>query len=196
MARDLRSTGSHLSGEADTSSSSLRDIDPSRRAAALGCDYTGYEFGGGYLDSICCEGYLWDLDSCDEPGGGLSHGGDWPCPRCNTAQMLEDAKDEALNGCCGESMRNPWCAMTRWEATCEKAMQENPAVAEPLLRSYGELEIEDWPDREAVYAGRARWDVTIPRRWTWDAQAIEARRAETQSGSACESAVTEGQAPQ
>lgn len=30
MARDLRSTGSHLSGEADKSSSSLRDVDPSR----------------------------------------------------------------------------------------------------------------------------------------------------------------------
>ncbi len=34
MARDLRSTGSSLSGEADKSSSSLRDYDPSRSPAA------------------------------------------------------------------------------------------------------------------------------------------------------------------
>ena len=48
-----------------------------------GCGYTGYEFGGGYLDSTCIDGYLWDLDSCDEPGGGLRSGGDIPCPQCN-----------------------------------------------------------------------------------------------------------------
>ena len=48
-----------------------------------GCDYTGYDFGAPYPDSCCIDGYLWDLDSCDEPGGGLRSGGDIPCPRCN-----------------------------------------------------------------------------------------------------------------
>lgn len=50
---------------------------------ASGCGYSGYEFGGGYLDSTCIDGFLWDLDSCDEPGGGLTQGGDIPCPQCN-----------------------------------------------------------------------------------------------------------------
>lgn len=50
---------------------------------ATGCGYTGYEFGGGYLDSTCIDGYLWDLDSCDDAGGGLTKGGEIPCPKCN-----------------------------------------------------------------------------------------------------------------
>lgn len=33
-----------------------------------GCNYAGHEFGASYPDSICIEGYLWDADSCDEPG--------------------------------------------------------------------------------------------------------------------------------
>lgn len=52
------------------------------------CGYTGYEFGGGYLDSVCIDGYLWDLDSGDDDGL-LTIGGDRPCPKCNP-------EDEAL----------------------------------------------------------------------------------------------------
>lgn len=47
------------------------------------CGYQGFEFGGGYLDAQCIDGYLWDLDSCDEPGGVLYHGGEIPCPKCD-----------------------------------------------------------------------------------------------------------------
>jgi hypothetical protein len=50
---------------------------------AEGCGYTGYEFNMPYPNSTCIEGFLWDLDSCDEPGGGLTQGGDIPCPQCN-----------------------------------------------------------------------------------------------------------------
>jgi len=49
------------------------------------CDYHGHDFGANYSDACCIEGYLWDLDSCDEPGGGLSVGGDIHCPQCNSA---------------------------------------------------------------------------------------------------------------
>lgn len=49
-----------------------------------GCGYYGPHFGGGYDDAVCIDGYLWDLDSCDEPGGALHNGGDIPCPKCNT----------------------------------------------------------------------------------------------------------------
>ena len=59
------------------------------------CDYSGHEFGASYPDSVCIDGYLWDADSCDEPGGPLYSGGEWPCPRCNTRLMLENALEEA-----------------------------------------------------------------------------------------------------
>lgn len=56
---------------------------------ASGCGYTGHDFGAPYPDSTCIDGFLWDLDSCDEPGGGLTHGGDIPCPQC--ARQPENA---------------------------------------------------------------------------------------------------------
>lgn len=36
-------------------------------------------FGARYPDATCIDGYLWDLDSGDEPGC-LSKGGEDPCP--------------------------------------------------------------------------------------------------------------------
>lgn len=55
----------------------------------LGCDYRGKHFGAPYLDAQCQNGYLWDEDSCDEPGGPLLNGGDTPCPKCNAAEHAE-----------------------------------------------------------------------------------------------------------
>ena len=53
----------------------------------LGCNYQGHEFGSEhYPDSVCIDGYLWDADSCDEPGGALRHGGEIPCPQCNATE--------------------------------------------------------------------------------------------------------------
>ncbi len=57
----------------------------------MSCGYQGKHFGAWYEDAICIDGELWDLDSCDEPGGGLSHGGDIPCPCCRTAEYVEYA---------------------------------------------------------------------------------------------------------
>lgn len=45
-------------------------------------------FGAPYPDACCIDGYLWDLDSGDEPGM-LSHGGDDPCPFCNGAEYVD-----------------------------------------------------------------------------------------------------------
>ena len=55
----------------------------------LGCNYEAPTFGANYPDGACIDGFMWDLDSCDEPGGPLFGGGDTPCPNCNTAQHLE-----------------------------------------------------------------------------------------------------------
>ena len=55
----------------------------------LGCNYEAPTFGARYPDGTCIEGFMWDLDSCDEPGGPLTSGGDTPCPWCNTRDYIE-----------------------------------------------------------------------------------------------------------
>lgn len=61
---------------------------------ALGCDFHEPYFGASYPDGCCIDGYLWDLDSCDSPGGPLSSGGDDPCPVCNHGAWLERGEEE------------------------------------------------------------------------------------------------------
>lgn len=58
-----------------------------------GCGYQGFHFGANYEDGGCWEGYLWDLDSCEEPGGALFNGGDIPCPSCNKEEHDEYLAD-------------------------------------------------------------------------------------------------------
>lgn len=60
----------------------------SKKPIRLGCDYEAPHFGAFYPDACCIDGFLWDLDSCEEPGGPLTHGGDMPCPSCNTASYV------------------------------------------------------------------------------------------------------------
>lgn len=54
----------------------------------MSCGYQGCHFGATYPDAICIDGYLWDLDSCDEPGGDLYSGGEVECPCCNTRNYV------------------------------------------------------------------------------------------------------------
>lgn len=51
-------------------------------------------FGAKYPDATCIDGFLWDLDSCDEPGGSLTQGGDVPCPFCNRQAFKEYYNEE------------------------------------------------------------------------------------------------------
>ncbi|HEY1201091.1 MAG TPA: hypothetical protein VGE79_08930 [Niastella sp.] len=44
-------------------------------------------FGVSYPDARCIDGYLWDLDKCEN--GQLYGGGDDPCPFCNTEAYKE-----------------------------------------------------------------------------------------------------------
>lgn len=55
----------------------------------MSCGYTGSHFGAYYPDAICIDGELWDLDSCNEPGGALHSGGDIPCPSCDPKGFIE-----------------------------------------------------------------------------------------------------------
>lgn len=45
-------------------------------------------FCASYPDARCINGYLWDLDKCDE-NGNLYGEGDIPCPFCNTEEFIE-----------------------------------------------------------------------------------------------------------
>ena len=49
-------------------------------------------FGATYPDATCVDGYLWDLDSCDERGL-VSTGDNPPCPFCNTEAFIEHIVD-------------------------------------------------------------------------------------------------------
>jgi hypothetical protein len=63
-----------------------------RKPKSTSCGYRGFEFGGGYLDAVCIDGHLWDLDSCEVPGGPLYHGGNIGCPKCNPDDYREQMK--------------------------------------------------------------------------------------------------------
>lgn len=58
----------------------------------MSCGYEGYEFGAGYLDSACIDGYLWDQDKGNS--GQLTGGPEMPCPQCNGSKYVDMLKDE------------------------------------------------------------------------------------------------------
>jgi hypothetical protein len=49
-------------------------------------------FGAKYPDARCIDGYLWDLDSDED--GRFTHGGDDPCPFCNTEEYIKFHMDD------------------------------------------------------------------------------------------------------
>lgn len=48
-------------------------------------------FGARYPDGRCIDGFMWDLDKCDE--NGLIGGGEYPCPFCNSEMVIQEAID-------------------------------------------------------------------------------------------------------
>ena len=52
------------------------------------CDYKGVEFGGGYLDSVCIDGRLFDADNCDDEGNLYEPMEDIPCPMCHPKKAM------------------------------------------------------------------------------------------------------------
>lgn len=47
-------------------------------------------FGATYPDAGCFDGYLRDLDDCDESGGVYEHSDNFPCPFCNTEAFIKE----------------------------------------------------------------------------------------------------------
>jgi len=107
----------------------------------MSCDYQGHEFGAPYPDSVCIEGYLWDADSGEASPDGegwlYSHGGDLPCPKCNTAAYLEGAKETAEAVVEAETNGASYSGEDVWKRAVERARRENPRAAEEALRLIG-----------------------------------------------------------
>lgn len=109
----------------------------------MSCGHTGRFFGASYEDGICIEGYMWDLDSCDEPGGPLFSGGEIPCPACNTFEYLERAKEGAestsfwSHGVGSHAISGS--GVTIWEDAVKRAMAANPDGIDEALAKIGEV---------------------------------------------------------
>lgn len=92
------------------------------------CDYMGHHFGAYYIDACCIDGYLWDLDSCDEPGGGLTSGGDLPCPKCNMEHAMLRVKEQVECSC-----SRPPGSLREWEASVAFFRSINEQEANRIL---------------------------------------------------------------
>lgn len=114
-------------------------------------------FGAHYPDATCIDGFLWDLDSCDEPGGALYTGGDYPCPYCNARDFLDYLKDEIED--------RGWIAFTEGE----------PPLANPYLKGSRFPHLTDQFQR--------MWSEGY-RSASIDPEAIEDRRAGKDGGGA------------
>jgi hypothetical protein len=63
----------------------------------LGCRYQGFEFGAGYVDSVCIKGQLFDADNCDDKGNLYEPMDYIPCPICRPGQYRKHYTASLLN---------------------------------------------------------------------------------------------------
>lgn len=93
-----------------------------------GCGYMGYEFGGGYIDSECFGGQLYDLDNCDGPM--LYKPMEYlHCPNCQTNSWLERQAEMVGEGVHGREKSS----LPQWKAACRFILKTNRDAALPLL---------------------------------------------------------------
>lgn len=105
----------------------------------MSCDFMEPFFGASYPDACCIDGLLWDLDSCDEPGGALSSGGDTPCPQCNHEAFLDHVMEELENeGACASFDDQPRQYRHR-KIFCEAVGDEEKCRA-AWLKGYDEFD--------------------------------------------------------
>lgn len=138
------------------------------------CGFTCRLFGAHYEDAICIDGHMWDLDSCDDDGG-LTSGGETPCPRCNTSAYIDHVL-EILEGnvpSAGEKS-----SAEHWEAALKWSLELAPGPAGAKLRSLQDIRLLDWPGRVASPEDPAE-DLPdlIERRWPWPVAGLSAHQA-------------------
>lgn len=117
------------------------------------CEYEGRHFGARYPDATCIDGYLWDLDSCED--GMLYSGGELPCPKCNTASYLESAKGEAESTSYGSTDLTIYSGEMIMESALHLARKINPEETARWVAKTRTVQTWDWPNRAEVIAGRA-----------------------------------------
>lgn len=55
-------------------------------------------FGASYPDARCVDGYLFDMDDCNDEGMVyVNDDHEYPCPFCNTKEFMQDKKDNEEN---------------------------------------------------------------------------------------------------
>lgn len=132
----------------------------------MSCGYQAPWFGASYPDGGCIDGVLWDLDSYDD--GLLTVCGDIPCPACNTTAFLEWARDDAESTVTASYNGIATCGAVIWERAIGIARHENREAADAYLATVEPFTAADWPDRQAVYEGRASEHDTFDRQWPWE----------------------------
>jgi hypothetical protein len=134
------------------------------------CDFHEPYFGANYPDACCIDGFLWDLDSCDVPGGSLSSGGDVPCPQCQHASWLETFQDEV--------------EMEGWEAFEKKAARSAPtfkAVRHQQPEDHAKMAVwwlKGWDDAQKHEEEQSfkRWEASKQPDWQSTPPAVSGER--------------------
>ena len=62
-----------------------------------GCTAEFPFFGAKYPDARCIDGYLHDMDKCDENGNLYLMDESYPCPFCNREEFIQQQKDNEKN---------------------------------------------------------------------------------------------------
>lgn len=100
------------------------------------CNYQGYEFGAGYLDSYCVDGRLYDADDEYEP---LDHR---PCPQCQPLAAMHSYADSWV----GTDAK--WPRYSAWHLVMDirrnRDLRTTPLVAWLAVRLWHELMGRRW----------------------------------------------------
>ena len=128
------------------------------------CGFTARTFGASYEDGVCCDGYLWDLDSADGDGY-LTWGGEIPCPSCNTARYLDYALEKL-----SADIPYPSSAMPAqiWEGVLRRAHDLNPHGCSAFFETCAPFCLLDLPGR--VASPEIPFDedpALVWREWPW-----------------------------
>jgi hypothetical protein len=124
------------------------------------CNYQGYEFGGGYLDSICIDGRLFDADNGEHTSEGFAYyepSQHLPCPQCQQLAAMSNYADDWL-----EDLDTRWPRYSAWHFIMDirrnRGLRSIPLMVWMIFRFWHEISHpnHDWP--------RWRW---LLRRWVW-----------------------------
>lgn len=94
------------------------------------------------------DGYMWDADADGYDPGDLS----MPCPACNTAAWLAEAKEHGESVSYSSGMGGSSTGVEAWLGAVRTALAANPQLAPKLLRRIGVVRpIEDDPEDRAGF---------------------------------------------